>query len=516
MPVWEPSPKGDNPEEVLRHRLLAVTWAGPSLRPVVHRDSRRGTGVDGSGGAVLRDRDQLLADSDEFIGQPRTLGAKHQTCTLRQLIGLQRHGAFEIVDADDGIAFGRQPVGEIRNRWVVLDMEIAVGDHRSTPVPAPTANDVHTRDVERVGGSHDGADIEVVLPVLDGNLQREPAGVEIGDDGRHRPIAVAVEHIAAIAVLEQIWVQPGVVGPRVRMRSGTRRPRGGGDLLLTQGASRRGQRAFEGVVPLAFTQGASKIVHRLTLGLLEYKEVAPLVRLGNSQSVTVPLPPVTPLEAAAGLIPMLLPSWMDPDELIRFFGPYALWGVAFIVFAECGLFAILPGDSLLFTVGLLTAAGVIPYNLVFVCAVLTIAAVLGNVSGYAIGRKIGPPLFKPRPGLAGKIFKQSYVVRTHAFFERYGNRALILARFVPIVRTFVTLVAGVGKMDFRHFITYTAIGGVLWACGVTIAGYFLGNIPFIKNNIDLVLILIVLASLMPMGIEYLMHRRRRKQESAAV
>jgi membrane-associated protein len=224
---------------------------------------------------------------------------------------------------------------------------------------------------------------------------------------------------------------------------------------------------------------------------------------------------VTALEAAA-LLPMLLPSWMDPDELIKSFGAYALWGVAFIIFAECGLFAILPGDSLLFTVGLLTATGAIPHNLAFVCIVLTIAAVLGNVSGYGIGRKIGPPLFRPRSGLAGKIFKQSHVDKTHSFLDRYGNRALILARFVPIVRTFVTLVAGVGKMDFRHFITYTAIGGVLWACGVTIAGYFLGNIPFIKNNIDLVLVLIVAASLVPMGVEYLLHRRRRKQESAAV
>ncbi len=224
---------------------------------------------------------------------------------------------------------------------------------------------------------------------------------------------------------------------------------------------------------------------------------------------------MTPLEATA-LVPMLLPSWMDPEYLINLFGPYALWGVAFIIFAECGLFALLPGDSLLFTVGLLTATGVIPYNLGFVCVVLTVAAVLGNISGYAIGRKIGPPLFKPRPGLAGKIFKQSYVVRTHLFFERYGNRALILARFVPIVRTFVTLVAGVGKMDFRHFITYTAIGGVLWACGLTIAGYFLGNIPFIKNNIEAVVILIVIASLVPMGVEYLLHRRRRKHESATV
>jgi membrane-associated protein len=214
------------------------------------------------------------------------------------------------------------------------------------------------------------------------------------------------------------------------------------------------------------------------------------------------------------LIPLLLPSWLDPDHLIRASGPYALWVVAFIVFAECGLFAILPGDSLLFTVGLFVAAKIVSYPLWLVLIVLTVAAVAGNVSGYAIGRKIGPPLFKPRSGLMGRIFRQSYVEKTHDFFDRYGNRALILARFVPIVRTFVTLVAGVGKMDFRRFITYTAIGGVLWACGVTIAGYFLGNVSLIKNNIEIVLVLIVLISLLPVGIEFLRHRRSARKEAA--
>ena len=213
------------------------------------------------------------------------------------------------------------------------------------------------------------------------------------------------------------------------------------------------------------------------------------------------------------LIPLLLPSWLDPDHLIRASGPYALWVVAFVVFAECGLFAILPGDSLLFTVGLFVAAKIVSYPLWLVLIVLTVAAVAGNVSGYAIGRKIGPPLFKPRSGLMGKIFRQSYVDKTHDFFDRYGNRALILARFVPIVRTFVTLVAGVGKMDFRRFITYTAIGGVLWACGVTIAGYFLGNVGFIKNNIEIVLVVIVLLSLLPMGIEFLRHHREAKKQA---
>ena len=212
---------------------------------------------------------------------------------------------------------------------------------------------------------------------------------------------------------------------------------------------------------------------------------------------------------------MLLPSWMDPEYLIQFFGPYALWGVAFIIFAECGLFAILPGDSLLFTVGLFVGIGVIDHSMFFVCAVLTVAAVAGNISGYWIGRLIGPPLFKPRTGLIGRILNPKYVTKTHDFFEKYGNRALILARFVPIVRTFVTLVAGVGRMDFRKFIVYTAIGGILWVCGVTTLGYYLGSVPFIRHNIDAVLILIVLVSVIPMGIEYLLHRRRARTEARA-
>jgi membrane-associated protein len=212
--------------------------------------------------------------------------------------------------------------------------------------------------------------------------------------------------------------------------------------------------------------------------------------------------------------PLLLPSWLDPEQVIHAFGPYALWGVAFIVFAECGLFAILPGDSLLFTVGLFVAIGAIDHSLVFVCVVLTLAAVAGNISGYWIGRLVGPPLFRPRTGLMGKILNPTYVAKTHDFFERYGNRALILARFVPLVRTFVTLVAGVGRMDFRKFIAYTAVGGVLWACGVTVLGFYLGNIGFIRNNIEAVLILIVAVSVLPMVVEYLLHRRRARTEAA--
>jgi membrane-associated protein len=212
---------------------------------------------------------------------------------------------------------------------------------------------------------------------------------------------------------------------------------------------------------------------------------------------------------------MLLPPWLDPEYLIQAAGPYALPVVTFIIFAECGLFAILPGDSLLFTVGLFVARDAIPYSLPVVCLVLTLAAIAGNISGYWIGRLIGPPLFQPRRGLIGRILNPKYVTKTHAFFEKYGNRALILARFVPIVRTFVTLVAGVGRMDFRKFIAYTAIGGVLWACGVTILGYYLGNIPFVRENIEAVLILIVVVSIIPMIVELILHRRRAKAEALA-
>lgn len=221
---------------------------------------------------------------------------------------------------------------------------------------------------------------------------------------------------------------------------------------------------------------------------------------------------------APALAPMLVPSWLQPEHLIHAFGPYALWGVAFLIFAECGLFPILPGDSLLFTVGVFVGAGVIDHQLWLVCVILTVAAVLGNASGYLIGSLIGPPLFKPRSGLMGQVFKQKYLDRTHEFFERYGSRALILARFVPIVRTFVTLIAGVGRMGFTRFILFTAIGGVIWAPGVTIAGYFLGNIGFVREHIELVLVAVVFVSLIPMIFEYVAARRRRTrgQRSGAV
>jgi len=228
-----------------------------------------------------------------------------------------------------------------------------------------------------------------------------------------------------------------------------------------------------------------------------------------------------PLLTTLALTPLLLPSWLDPAVIIEALGPWALWGVAFIIFAECGLFSILPGDSLLFTIGMLTALGTFSFGgklstLAVVFAVLIVAAVLGNVVGYWIGYVIGPPLFKPRTSWVGrKLFNPVYVTKTHNFFEKYGSRALILARFVPLVRTFVTLIAGVGRMSFRKFIAFTAVGGVLWVTFVTLAGFFLGNVGFVRDNIDLVLVLIVFVSVSPMGLEYLNHRRQARAAVAA-
>jgi membrane-associated protein len=213
---------------------------------------------------------------------------------------------------------------------------------------------------------------------------------------------------------------------------------------------------------------------------------------------------------ALATVTALGPAWIQPEYILDKFGTAAFIVVLLIIFAECGLFIFfLPGDSLLFVTGLYISTGAIGVPLWLACVLLSIAAIAGNACGYWIGRKAGPPLFH-RP--ESKFFKPEYVERTHAFFEKYGVRAIVLARFVPIVRTFITALAGVGKMDFRTFITYSAIGGVIWAAGLTILGYFLGHIEFVQKNIDIIAVLIILVSLLPAVIEWM--RARREQQAA--
>ncbi|OZM71421.1 hypothetical protein CFN78_19895 [Amycolatopsis antarctica] len=203
----------------------------------------------------------------------------------------------------------------------------------------------------------------------------------------------------------------------------------------------------------------------------------------------------------------LLPDWLDPEKLLSGLGPTVVAVLCLILFAESSVFPVLPGDSLLFTAGLFVAQGSLDVPLWLVCLLATIAAIVGNVVGYGIGWKVGPALFK-RPD--SKIFKQEYVDQTHAFLEKHGPKAVVLARFVPFVRTFITWIAGIGRMDPKKYFTYTILGGILWAAGLIVLGSLLGNIPIIRDNVDAIFILIVLISVLPIAFEYLKARKAKK------
>jgi membrane-associated protein len=210
----------------------------------------------------------------------------------------------------------------------------------------------------------------------------------------------------------------------------------------------------------------------------------------------------------------LVPSWLDPDHLLRMLGPYVLVGLCLIIFAECGLLIgfFLPGDSLLFTAGLFVASGLIGTPIWLVCLLLTVCAVAGNVAGYYLGYRAGPALFN-RPD--SRLFKREHVDKTHAFFDRYGARAIVLGRFVPIVRTFITAIAGVGRMDARKYFLYSIIGGVVWASGVTLLGFWLGRITFVSDHVELILVGIVALSFIPIVIELVRARRPSRRTAGS-
>lgn len=201
------------------------------------------------------------------------------------------------------------------------------------------------------------------------------------------------------------------------------------------------------------------------------------------------------------------PSWLDPNHLLN---TYSIWGLLLIVFAESGLLIgfFLPGDSLLFTAGLLITSGQLDFPLWGAIALICVAAILGDQAGYMFGKKVGPSLFN-RPD--SRLFKQENVVKAHEFFEKYGPKSLVLARFVPIVRTFTPIIAGVSGMRYRSFLTFNVIGGVLWGAGVTLLGSWLGNIGIVRDNIEAMLILIVLISVIPIAIEFLRARGKNKR-----
>jgi membrane-associated protein len=195
--------------------------------------------------------------------------------------------------------------------------------------------------------------------------------------------------------------------------------------------------------------------------------------------------------------------------LIQDYGAWVYLILFLIIFAETGLVVtpFLPGDSLLFVAGTLAAAG--GMDVVLLMVLLCIAAILGDSVNYAIGKRVGDRLVK-----SGRFIRQEHIDRTHAFYEKYGGKTIVIARFVPIVRTFAPFVAGMGQMDYGRFLLFNVTGGMLWVLSLTTAGYFFGNLPIVKDNLSLVVIGIVIASIMPAVIEYVRHRRAAAAERA--
>jgi membrane-associated protein len=200
---------------------------------------------------------------------------------------------------------------------------------------------------------------------------------------------------------------------------------------------------------------------------------------------------------------------LSPNSLLASFG---LLGLLAIIFAECGLLVgfFLPGDTLLFAAGVLIAndSKLLPTNLALVCVLVSLAAIAGNLVGYGIGRKAGPAVFaKPE----SRLFRPEYVERTTAFFTRFGGWAIVLARFVPIVRTFITVLAGVGRMNWRTYAIFSVIGGTAWASALTILGFSLGQVAFLRDHLDLIMICAVLLSVLTAALE--LFRRQRSARS---
>ncbi len=195
------------------------------------------------------------------------------------------------------------------------------------------------------------------------------------------------------------------------------------------------------------------------------------------------------------------------DQLIRSYGAWTHLILFAIVFCETGLVVtpILPGDSLLFAVGTFSARGSLDLTLALV--LLTVAAILGDTVNYWIGHLVGPKVFH-RDDV--RFLNRKHLERTHQFYEKYGGKTIIIARFVPIVRTFAPFVAGVGAMSYGRFLLYNVVGGVLWIFLFVLGGYFFGNIPIVRRNFTLVILAIIVLSIMPAVFEYLRHRRQSR------
>lgn len=218
--------------------------------------------------------------------------------------------------------------------------------------------------------------------------------------------------------------------------------------------------------------------------------------------------------ALISLLPAALIPWLDPRALIDGFGPFALVGVCLIVFAETGLLVgfLLPGDTLLVITGILVFTGAIDIDIWWVCLAIGFSAFLGGEVGYLIGHKLGPRVFERKDS---GIFSRENVERTNSFFARFGALSVILARFVPVLRTFVPVAAGIGHMDYRKYSLYNLVGALLWGAGITFGGFLLGYIPpvrnFVENYIDIILLAAVVVTVVPTVIHYIQASRKARR-----
>ena len=211
------------------------------------------------------------------------------------------------------------------------------------------------------------------------------------------------------------------------------------------------------------------------------------------------------LDPAPSTVLALGPSWLAPEYFIGL----GLVALLVVVFVETGLLIgfFLPGDSLLFTAGLLVAEGTFDIPLWVLLVTVPRAAIAGDQVGYTIGRQAGPRVFN-RPD--SRLFQQEFVDKAYGYFERYGPRTIVLARFVPIVRTFAPVVAGVSRMHYRTFLIYNVVGGVLWGAGVTALGYFLGQVAFVRSNVEIIILAIVGLSVLPILFELIRAGREHR------
>lgn len=227
---------------------------------------------------------------------------------------------------------------------------------------------------------------------------------------------------------------------------------------------------------------------------------------GLANLVNLPLAPLAPAESAS-VLETIIEWFRDPETLLLALGPWVLVGVALIVFIESGvLFPILPGDSLVFTAGLLhTQLGL---SLPVLVISITVCAVAGSQVGYWIGHHWGRRLFKDD----AKVLKTEYLVQAENFFARYGGRSLVIGRFVPFVRTFVPIAAGIAEYKHSKFTMWNLLGAVLWGTGLTLIGAALGDVAFIHDNLSVIIMLIIFVSLLPMVFEFILHKVRGKKE----